>query len=174
MLQGLHIITPRIFSDHRGSFFESYNAQTLAKDGIDTIFVQDNQSHSAKNVLRGLHFQRPPFAQAKLVRVLQGAALDIAVDIRKASPTYGQHYSILLSADNNTQFYIPEGFAHGFLSLADDTIFCYKCSNYYHQASEDGLLWNDEKLGINWGIESPILSPKDEVYTLFKDFSSPF
>ena len=173
-IQGLVSFTPRIFKDSRGYFFESYNKQLLSSFLGKKEFVQDNQSLSRKGVLRGLHFQKPPFAQGKLVRVISGAVIDVAVDIRKGSPTYGQHLSILLSAENNISFWIPEGFAHGFLSLQDDTIFSYKCTNFYNAESEDALLWNDPEIGIDWDINDPLVSEKDLESGLFTDFNSPF
>ena len=153
---------------------ESYNRQSLEKLGVNVAFVQDNQSFSTKNVLRGLHFQKPPFAQAKLVRVLSGRALDVIVDIRKDSPTYGQHLTVELDAERSNQLFIPAGFAHGFLTLEDDTTFFYKCSDYYNKESEGGLLWNDPDLGINWNVTDPIVSDKDLVQPTFKDFITPF
>ena len=173
-INDLLIIRPKIFSDGRGYFYESWNKQSYANAGIKSEFVQDNQSLSQTGVLRGLHFQNPPFAQAKLVRVITGAVLDIAVDIRKNSLTYGKHYSIELSAENKTMFYIPEGFAHGFLTLENDTIFSYKCAGYYNKGSEETLLWNDPDLNINWGIASPLLSEKDIAGKIFRDFESKF
>jgi dTDP-4-dehydrorhamnose 3,5-epimerase len=170
----LKIIESSVFSDDRGYFFESYSYEKLKNLGIDKVFVQDNESKSQKGVLRGLHFQNPPFAQAKLVRVVKGAVLDVAVDIRKKSPTYGQHVCVELSEQNKRMFYVPEGFAHGFLVLEDDTIFSYKCSQYYHKESEGSLLWNDEILNINWGINTPILSEKDKIASEFSKFKSQF
>ncbi|NCD70534.1 dTDP-4-dehydrorhamnose 3,5-epimerase [Mucilaginibacter agri] len=175
-IEGLLIIEPRIFPDDRGYFYESYNKQKFADVGITADFVQDNQSFSQKGTLRGLHAQAPPFAQGKLVRVLQGRALDIAVDIRKDSPTYGQHVSIELTGENHKQFWVPPGFLHGFATLEDNTIFTYKVTNFYDKASEIGVIWNDPSLGIGWGIADAevLLSPKDEVLPAFKDFVSPF
>jgi dTDP-4-dehydrorhamnose 3,5-epimerase len=173
-IKGLLIIKPRVFADARGYFFESYNADIFKEHGIAENFIQDNQSLSNTGVLRGLHFQAPPFAQGKLVRVITGAVLDIAVDIRKNSATYGQHVSIELTEENKTMFYIPTGFAHGFSTLRDNTIFSYKCTNVYHKASEGTVLWNDNDLAIDWNIASPLLSEKDLVGTPFKDFTSPF
>jgi dTDP-4-dehydrorhamnose 3,5-epimerase len=174
-IEGLLLIEPRVFSDNRGEFFESFNQrlfQDLTKDHYK--FVQDNQSISHKGVLRGLHFQNPPFAQGKLVRVATGAVLDIAVDIRKGSPTYGQHESFELSAENNRQLWIPPGFAHGFLTLKNDTVFLYKCTNYYAPGNEGTLKWNDAQLNINWPIKNPIISPKDEIGEDFYSFVSQF
>ncbi len=174
-LEGLLILQPRVFEDPRGYFFESYNKELLASKGLIKDFVQDNESFSQKGVLRGLHFQRPPHAQAKLVRVIKGAVQDVAVDIRKGSATFGKYYSIILTEKNKTAFYIPEGFAHGFLTLEDNTIFQYKCSNFYHKASEDGLLWNDPDIGIKWELSiEPLLSDKDKIANKFSDYSSPF
>lgn len=173
-IEGLLIINPKVFGDVRGYFFESYNDSVFKDHGIDAKFIQDNQSLSNSGVLRGLHFQAPPFDQGKLVRVITGAVLDVAVDIRKNSATYGEHIAIELSEDNKTMFYIPPGFAHGFLTLEDSTIFSYKCTNLYNKASEGTVLWNDSDLNINWNISNPLLSEKDLIGTKFKDFSSPF
>jgi dTDP-4-dehydrorhamnose 3,5-epimerase len=173
-IEGLLIIQPRIFTDNRGYFFESFNVNSFSSKGIDQVFIQDNESCSSKGVLRGLHFQKPPFAQGKLVRVVYGKVLDVAVDLRKSSVTYGKHYSIELSAQNKTMFWVPPGFAHGFVALEDDTIFTYKCTNVYHQASEGCLLWNDPLLNIDWRITDPIVSAKDNEGSLFSDFQSPF
>jgi dTDP-4-dehydrorhamnose 3,5-epimerase len=173
-IEGLLIIQPKVFSDGRGYFYESWNRESFRRAGITEDFVQDNQSLSQRGVLRGLHFQNPPYAQAKLVRVITGSVLDVAVDIRKDSPTYGQHFTLELNAENKTMFYIPAGFAHGFLTLQDDTIFAYKCSNYYNKASEDTLLWNDPDLGIDWGISEPVLSEKDMQGKAFKGYSGMF
>jgi dTDP-4-dehydrorhamnose 3,5-epimerase len=173
-IDGPLVITPKVFKDPRGYFMESYNKQSYSNIGIDLDYVQDNQSLSEKGILRGLHFQAPPFDQGKLVRVIKGAVLDVIVDIRKNSPTYGKHYAIELTEDNFKTFWVPSGFAHGFTTLADHTIFSYKCTNYYNQASEGGLMWNDPDLGIDWGIQNPILSDKDTKNALFKDFISPF
>ncbi len=173
-IKDLLIIKPKVFADTRGYFFESYNADTFKQNGITANFVQDNQSLSNTGVLRGLHFQAPPFDQGKLVRVITGAVLDVAVDIRKNSPTYGEHVSIELTEENKSMFYIPPGFAHGFLTLRDNTIFSYKCTNVYHKASEGCVLWNDTDLNIDWNVSNPILSEKDLVGTIFKDFHSPF
>ena len=137
-------------------------------------FVQDNLSKSDKNVLRGLHFQAPPYAQGKLVQVIRGSVLDVAVDIRKDSPTYGQHHSVVLSEENKTQFYVPEGFAHGFVTLEDNTIFSYKCTNLYHPNTEGAIIWNDKDLEIDWQVENPIISEKDLKANPFHSFESPF
>lgn len=174
-IEGLVILEPRIFHDTRGYFYESYNQQKMSELGIDTIFVQDNQSYSQKGVIRGLHFQKPPFAQAKLVRVIKGKVLDVAVDIRKGSPTYGQHYSVLLTGDNHRQFFIPEGFAHGFVALEDNSIFTYKCSQFYHKEAEMSIRYNDPILNIDWGLdEAPIMTEKDLCGVLFDQFNTPF
>ena len=173
-IKDLLIIKPKVFEDARGYFFESYNEDVFKRSGINLNFIQDNQSLSNAGVLRGLHFQAPPFAQGKLVRVITGAVLDVAVDIRKNSPTYGQNVTIELNEENKTMFYIPPGFAHGFLTLRDNTIFSYKCTNLYNKASEGTVLWNDKDINIDWNIEKPILSEKDLVGTPFKEFVSPF
>ncbi|HPT04450.1 MAG TPA: dTDP-4-dehydrorhamnose 3,5-epimerase [Bacteroidales bacterium] len=168
------IIKPSVFKDDRGYFFESYNKEKFLKNGIDQNFVQDNESKSQKGVLRGLHFQNPPFAQGKLVRVMKGAVLDVAVDIRKGSPWYGKWVSIELNEDNKWMYWIPTGFAHGFHTLADHTVFFYKCTNVYHKASEGSIRWDDPDLNISWGAHNPILSDKDKVSPLFRDFISQF
>lgn len=173
-IKGLLIIKPKVFADARGYFFESYNADLFKQNGILVNFVQDNQSLSNTGVLRGLHFQAPPFEQGKLVRVITGAVLDVAVDIRKDSPTYGEHVTIELTEENKAMFYIPPGFAHGFLTLRDNTIFSYKCTNVYNKTSEGTVLWNDTNLNINWDVSNPILSEKDLTGTRFKEFNSPF
>lgn len=173
-IEGLLIIKPKIFEDERGHFFESYNKEVFKKNGLTVEFVQDNQSLSQKNVLRGLHFQAPPFAQGKLIRVIKGSVLDVAVDIRKKSSTYGKHMVVELSEYNKTMFYIPPGFAHGFLTLEDNTLFSYKCTNNYNKESEGSILWCDKDLKIDWGISNPILSEKDKESPLFNSFNSPF
>lgn len=170
----LLIVKPAVFEDNRGYFFESYNKEKFLGQGIDQNFVQDNESKSMKGVLRGLHFQAPPFAQGKLVRVMKGAVLDVAVDIRKNSPTYGQWASIELTESNKMMYWVPPGFAHGFVTLEDSTVFFYKCTNMYNKASEGSIRWNDPDLNINWNVENPILSEKDQISPLFKDFVSPF
>lgn len=172
--EGLLIIQPKVFEDNRGYFFESYNSSVFTSNGISTSFLQDNQSKSDKNVLRGLHFQHPPFAQAKLIQVIKGAVLDVVVDLRKNSKTFGKHFKIKLSEENKTMLYIPIGFAHGFLTLCNDTVFSYKCSNVYQKDYEDALLWNDKTLNIDWGIENPILSDKDRVAKTFEKINSQF
>jgi dTDP-4-dehydrorhamnose 3,5-epimerase len=173
-IKDLWVIKPKVFADARGYFFESYNKEIFAKNGLNMTFVQDNQSLSHKGVLRGLHFQNPPFAQGKLVRVITGAVLDVAVDIRKNSPTYGKHFGAELTEENKTMMYIPEGFAHGFLTLRDNTIFSYKCTNVYNKASEDSIKWNDPTVGIQWNVEDPLLSEKDISGKDFIDFKSLF
>lgn len=170
----LLIVEPDVFNDQRGYFFEVYNQERYFNNNMNMQFVQDNESKSGKNVLRGLHFQKPPYAQGKLVRVIQGKVLDVAVDIRKGSPTYGKYHSVELDAESKRMFYIPEGFAHGFLTLEENTIFAYKCTNYYNKESEGSLLWCDEEIGIDWNVENPVLSDKDKISPLFKDFISPF
>jgi len=173
-IEGLLVIQPKVFGDERGYFFESFRDDVLNNHGVSSKFVQDNQSKSNKGILRGLHFQKAPHAQGKLVRVVKGSVLDIALDIRTNSPTYGHHFSIELNEVNKTIFYIPPGFAHGFLTLEDNTLFSYKCTNYYNLKSEGSVLWNSESLNINWGIENPILSEKDKTAPNFTDFKSPF
>ena len=173
-IEGLLIIKPKVFADARGYFFESYNADVFKNNGITANFLQDNQSLSQAGVLRGLHFQAPPHDQGKLVRVITGAVLDVAVDIRKNSETYGQHVTIELNEEDKTMFYIPPGFAHGFLTLRDNTIFSYKCTNVYHKPSEGCILWNDSDLNIHWNVSHPLLSEKDLEGTPFNKFVSPF
>ena len=173
-IEGLLIIKPTVFTDERGSFFEPYNKQIFASHGLNMEFVQDNQSVSSKGVVRGIHLQSPPFAQGKLVRVVCGSAVDAAVDIRKSSPTFGQHVLVKLDAKENTLFWIPEGFAHGFIALEDNTIFQYKVTNYYNKNSEMSIRWDDPTLNIPWGIEQPVVSEKDRQSPLFEDFTSPF
>ena len=173
-LQGLLVIKPKVFEDERGYFFESYNYQLFKQAGLDFNFVQDNQSLSQTGVLRGLHFQNNPNAQGKLVRVISGSVFDVAVDIRKKSPTYGQWFGLELTEQNKWMMYIPEGFAHGFATLQDFTVFSYKCTNFYNKASEDCIFWNDSDLAINWPIENPILSDKDLLGKHMKDFNSLF
>ena len=168
------MLKPAIFSDTRGYFFESYQKERFHQAGIDADFVQDNESMSAKDVLRGLHFQKPPFAQAKLVRVVHGSVLDVAVDIRKKSPTYGKYEAVILSAENKLMLWIPEGFAHGYLSLEDNTIFQYKCSQYYNKESECSIIWNDLDLNVQWGIDAPLVSDKDLQGLRFRELVSPF
>lgn len=173
-IEGLIEFTPRVFRDDRGYFLETFSQRWFTPFGLQPSFVQDNQSVSGRGVLRGLHFQKPPHAQGKLVRVTTGKALDVVVDLRKDSPTYGQHVSCLLDAVKHNQFYIPAGFAHGFVALEDNTTFLYKCTAYYAPAAEGGVLWNDPALSIDWGITEPLVSAKDEVLPLLQDFDSPF
>lgn len=173
-IDGLLILEPRVFKDDRGLFFESFNQELFEQAAGKVHFIQDNQSVSKKGVLRGLHFQNNPHAQGKLVRVAQGSVIDVAVDIRRNSPTYGQHVAVMLSAENKKQFWIPEGFAHGFVSLEDNTIFCYKCTDYYAPQCEGSLRWNDKDLAINWGINQPLVSDKDKIATEFINFTSTF
>ncbi len=173
-MDGPLVLQPKVFYDERGYFYESYNTDAFKNAGIPDVFVQDNQSLSQQGALRGLHFQAPQFAQGKLVRVIKGAVYDVIVDIRKSSPTYGQHYGIELTEENFTMFWVPPGFAHGFVTLKDNTIFTYKCTNVYNKASEGGLLWSDPALGINWNIENPIVSDKDKVLPNIENLVSPF
>jgi len=175
-LQGLVVIEPTVFEDNRGAFFEAYNSRVFKQNGIDCAFIQDNQSSSSKGVIRGLHFQKAPFAQAKLVRVLHGTILDVAVDIRKDSATYGQHFSLQLSAQNNQQLFIPAGFAHGFSVLSNTAVVLYKCDQPYSKESEGGISYNDPQLNINWQVApaEAIVSEKDLLLPLFNAFSSPF
>ena len=169
-LKGVLLIKPTVFEDKRGYFFESYNKKEFKNIGIEDCFVQDNQSMSDKDVLRGLHFQKEPFAQGKLVRVLLGSVLDVVVDIRKDSPTYGEHFKQVLSSDNKLTLWIPSGFAHGFLTLEDHSVFSYKCTGFYKKEAETSILWNDPDLDINWAVANPIVSDKDRKAMLFKDF----
>jgi dTDP-4-dehydrorhamnose 3,5-epimerase len=174
-IEGLWILEPKVFGDNRGYFLESFREEQFIKTtGFNGQFVQDNESMSSKGVLRGLHLQKPPMAQSKLVRVVQGSVLDVAVDIRKDSPTYGHYQSVLISAENKRQFFVPEGFAHGFLTLEDHTIFQYKCSNYYSPEHEMGILWSDEDLAIDWNYNNPLISEKDQNQIKFANFASPY
>jgi dTDP-4-dehydrorhamnose 3,5-epimerase len=170
-IRDLKVFEPRVFADSRGYFFESFNRQTFAEAGITSTFVQDNESRSNKGVLRGLHYQHAPFAQAKLVRVVAGRVLDVAVDIRKGSPTFGKHFAIELSADNKLQLFIPRGFAHGFSVLEDNTIFQYKCDNFYAKESEGGIFCFDTVLNIDWKLtqEEAIISDKDRELPTFEN-----
>ncbi len=170
-IPGLLIIKPDVFGDKRGFFVESYNENRYKEAGITTNFIQDNISGSKYGVIRGLHYQLAPYSQAKLVQVLEGRVLDVAVDLRKGSPTFGQHYAIELSADNNIQFFIPQGFAHGFSVLTESATFSYKCDSYYNREAERGINYNDPHLGIDWQIpaDKRIISPKDSVLPLFKE-----
>ena len=174
-IEGLLIIEPRIFEDARGYFFESYSEREFAEKVGPVRFVQDNESMSSRGVIRGLHFQRPPFTQAKLVRCVRGAVLDVAVDIRVGSPTYGRHVAVELSEHNHRQFFIPKGFAHGFSVLSDVAVFQYKCDEFYHPEADDGLLLDDPELGIDWRIplDEAILSEKDRRHLRLRDFKSP-
>jgi dTDP-4-dehydrorhamnose 3,5-epimerase len=166
-IKNLIEITPKLFNDERGLFFESYSEKTFKENGINAIFVQDNQSFSKKNVLRGLHFQTGDYAQGKLVRVIKGKALDVAVDLRKNSPTYGQYDSVVLDDVKCNMLYVPEGFAHGFLAL-EETILTYKCTNIYNKSSEGGIIWNDPDLNIDWKVKDPIISENDKELKYFK------
>lgn len=176
-IEDVLIIEPRVFGDARGYFFESFNAKEFAeKTGIQVVFVQDNESLSHYGVLRGLHYQQPPFAQSKLVRVVKGCVLDVAVDIRKGSPTYGQHVAVELSAENHRQFYMPKGIAHGFSVLSDEVIFQYKCDDFYAPQSEGAIAWDDPDLAIDWQlpVDKIILSEKDRHHPYLRDIVSPF
>ena len=174
-IDGLLLVRPRLFEDERGSFSETWNQHAFDQAvGAPVRFVQANESRSKADVLRGLHFQAPPHAQGKLVRVTQGKVLDVAVDLRVGSPTYGQHHAAMLTGDNRWQFYVPEGFAHGFVTLENDTVFHYLCTSLYRPDSEGGLHWNDPTLGIDWGVEAPSVSPKDAAAPDFETFESPF
>jgi len=173
-IQDLLIVEPDVFDDPRGYFFESYNKRKYHDLGLNADFVQDNISKSSKGVLRGLHFQNPPHAQGKLVQVLRGAVLDVAVDIRKDSKTYGEHYAIELNENNKLQFFVPAGFAHGFITLEDNTIFSYKCTNLYNKEAEGAIIWNDTDLNIDWRIKEPIVSEKDQQALTFKELDSKF
>lgn len=170
-IEGVFIIEPRIFGDNRGYFFESFVQAEFEEKVCKTTFVQDNESKSSYGVLRGLHFQKPPYTQSKLIRVVKGRVWDIAVDIRKSSPTFGKYIGIELSEDNHRQLFIPKGFAHGFVVLSEEAVFQYKCDNYYAPQSEGAIIWNDPELGIDWKIPAKdiILSEKDKKHPLFKD-----
>ena len=170
-IPGVVIIEPRLFKDDRGYFFESFSERDFNTQVREIHFVQDNESKSSYGVLRGLHFQKPPYAQSKLVRVIKGAVLDVAVDIRKGSPTFGQHIAVELTEENHRQFFIPRGFAHGFSVLTDEVIFQYKCDNFYAPQSEGALAWDDPELGIDWKIptDKVILSEKDKHHPRLKD-----
>lgn len=170
-INGLVEIFPKVYEDERGLFFESYNESSFKTSGLPTNFLQDNQSFSIKGVLRGLHFQNEPYAQGKLVRVIFGKVLDIAVDLRQDSSTFGKYETFILDANIHNMAYIPEGFAHGFVAL-EDSIFSYKCTNGYHKASESGLIWNDPDLNIDWGIKDPIVSAKDQILPTFQTLFS--
>ncbi|MDZ4752544.1 MAG: dTDP-4-dehydrorhamnose 3,5-epimerase [Flavobacteriales bacterium] len=172
--KGLFVIEPRVFSDERGSFMETYTQKTFQEFVGEVNFVQDNESVSRKGVLRGLHVQLPPFGQGKLVRAVQGSVLDIAVDLRRLEPTFGKHFALKLSAENRLQMYIPAGFAHGFLSLEDQTVFSYKCTHFYSRDHERCIIWNDPHIGIEWGSNEVALSAKDSQAMSFAEFNSPF
>lgn len=171
---GLFLIHPEIHYDQRGYFFESYNQNIFLQHGLPASFAQDNQSLSKKNVLRGLHFQNPPYEQGKLIRVISGSVLDVVVDIRKNSITYGKHLAVELKSQDFTMMWIPPGFAHGFLSLQDNTVFSYKCTKPYNRQSETGILFNDPDLNINWNCQNPIVTDKDMLLQKFKNFNSLF
>ncbi len=175
-IEGLIIIEPQVFKDARGYFVETYNEERYRLAGITAAFVQDNQSCSSYGVVRGLHFQRPPFTQAKLVSCSQGRVLDVAVDLRVASPTYGQWFAVELTEDNHRQFFIPRGFAHGFSVLSEKAVFTYKCDNLYHPEADGGILLSDPDLAIDWQVPAPerILSEKDQHHPLLKDLDNPF
>lgn len=175
-ISGVKIIEPKIFGDSRGYFYESYSQRDFEEKVAKVNFVQDNQSFSHYGVLRGLHFQNPPYTQSKLVRVIQGKVVDVAVDIRKGSPTYGQHVAVELTGDNHRQFFIPKGFAHGFVVLSETALFQYKCDEFYHPESEDAIAWNDSDIAIKWPIPlSDIeLSEKDRQHSFLENFVSPF
>ena len=175
-IDGLFIIEPRVFNDSRGYFFESFSQREFDEKVGKITFVQDNESKSSYGVMRGLHFQRPPYTQSKLVRCVKGAVLDVAVDIRQGSPTYGQHVAVELTDDNHRQIFIPKGFAHGFAVLSETAVFQYKCDEFYHPEAEGGINILDNSLGIDWRIpvNRAILSEKDTRHVFFKDFNSPF
>ena len=175
-IEGVYIIEPKVFGDARGYFFESFSEREFKEKVGDIHFVQDNESMSKYGVMRGLHFQRPPYAQSKLVRCVKGKVIDVAVDIRKGSPTYGQHVAALLSEDNHRQFFIPQGFAHGFAVLSESAVFQYKCDNFYHPEADGGISILDESLGIDWGLtmEEALLSEKDTKHPKLAEFDSPF
>ncbi len=170
-IEGLYVIEPTVFKDERGYFVETYNQNDMKEAGLDMVFVQDNKSMSTRGVLRGLHFQKQ-FPQGKLVRVVRGKVFDVAVDLRSDSKTYGKWFGVELSAENMKQFYIPEGFAHGFLVLSDEAEFCYKCTDFYHPGDEGGLAWNDPEIGVEWPLEEGvdlIISEKDQKWKGLKD-----
>jgi dTDP-4-dehydrorhamnose 3,5-epimerase len=168
-LDGLVEIIPQIYRDERGYFFEHFHQKKFEEAGLEWRFVQDNQSFSKKNVVRGLHFQRPPYEQGKLVRVVSGKILDVVVDLRRDSPHFGRHVKLVLDGRKQNMLYVPPGFAHGFLAL-DDTIFQYKCTNFYHGPAEMGIVWNDTELGIDWGIQTPLISDKDRALPSFSEY----
>ena len=175
-IEGLVVVEPKVFGDNRGYFMETYNYNDFKAAGLDMVFVQDNQSKSKKGVLRGLHFQKKN-PQGKLVRVVSGEVYDVAVDLRKGSDTYGKWYGVLLSAENTKQFYVPEGFAHGFVVMSETAEFVYKCTRFYDPSDEGGLMWNDPEIGIDWPVPENaelLLSEKDQHHQPLKDFESPF
>ena len=175
-IEGLVVVEPKVFGDNRGYFMETYNYNDFKAAGLDMVFVQDNQSKSKKGVLRGLHFQKKN-PQGKLVRVVSGEVYDVAVDLRRGSDTYGKWYGVLLSAENKKQFYVPEGFAHGFVVMSETAEFVYKCTRFYDPSDEGGLMWNDPEFGIDWPVPEnaePLLSEKDQHHQPLKDFESPF
>ena len=172
-IEGVFEIVPRIFTDSRGYFMETYNRDVFLNDGIDLTFVQDNQSFSSRNVLRGLHFQYPPYEQGKMVRVISGKAMDIALDIRPGSKTFGKYVSCILDGETSNMLYIPPGFAHGFIALTDVFLF-YKCTQTYHKESESGITWNDPDLNIDWGISTPVVSDKDRALPGFRKITDTF
>lgn len=175
-IDGVVIIVPRIFEDSRGYFFESFSQREFDEKVCPITFVQDNESKSSYGVMRGLHFQRPPYTQSKLVRCVKGSVLDVAVDIRKGSPTYGQHVAVELTEDNHKQFFIPKGFAHGFVVLSETAVFQYKCDEFYHPEADAGISILDDNLGIDWKIptDKALLSEKDTKHPLLVDYDSPF
>lgn len=175
-IEGVYIIEPKVFGDARGYFFESFSEREFQEKVGDIHFVQDNESMSKYGVMRGLHFQRPPYAQSKLVRCVKGEVIDVAVDIRKGSPTYGQHVAVLLTEENHRQFFIPQGFAHGFAVLSESAVFQYKCDNFYHPEADGGISILDESLGIDWGLkmEEALLSEKDTKHPKLAEFDTPF
>lgn len=175
-IEGVKIIEPKIFGDSRGYFFESFSQREFEEKVCKTTFVQDNESRSVAGVVRGLHFQKPPFTQSKLVCVVKGAVLDVAVDVRKGSPTFGQHVAVELTAENHRQFFVPRGFAHGFAVLSDEAVFQYKCDNYYAPQSEGAIAWDDPDLGIDWHVPASdrILSEKDLHHSRLRDAEIPF
>ena len=175
-IEGVVIIQPKVFGDHRGYFFESFSERDFTEKVRPVKFVQDNESKSCYGVLRGLHFQKPPHSQSKLVRVVKGAVLDVAVDIRKGSPTFGHHVCVELTEENHRQLFIPRGFAHGFAVLSEEAVFQYKCDDFYAPESEGAIAWNDPDLGIDWKISKDdiVLSAKDMNHPMLKDASSPF
>lgn len=175
-IKDLFILEPKVFTDPRGYFFESYSKRNFDREVGEVNFVQDNESCSVKGVIRGLHFQKPPYTQAKLVRCVKGEVLDVAVDLRKDSPTYGQYVSVILTEENHLQFFIPKGFAHGFEVLSDVAVFQYKCDEYYHPEAEGGIDAFDPFLNIDWKTlqENAIVSEKDKIYPSFSEFKSPF